>query len=58
MGCKMLDVKAGIKKSIKGYLNDNGYRDWHWRNRSERMDDISKLIDKHFEKLKAVEPEE
>jgi len=51
MGYKILDVKADIKESIEEYLNDNGYRDWHWRNRSERMEEISEIIDKHFKKI-------
>ena len=51
MGYKTPDLKEDIKDALAEYLNDNGYRDWHWRNRSERMEEISEIIDKHFEKI-------
>ena len=32
MGYKILDVKADIKKDIRNYIDDNGYRYTSWEN--------------------------
>ena len=51
MGYKILDVKADIKKDIRDYIDDNGYKDWHYSSHGERIDEILDIVDEHFEKI-------
>lgn len=45
------EAKKQIKKSIRNYIDDDGYKDWHHSNHSERIADINEIIDNHFKKL-------
>ena len=51
MGYKIPDLKEDIKKDIRNYIDDNGYKDWHYSSHDERIAEINDIVDKHFEKI-------
>ena len=51
MGYKIPDLKEDIKKDIRNYIDDNGYKDWHYSSHSERIAEINDIVDKHFKKI-------